>query len=771
MNVELDLELNEAFDKPLEFEQTQAGLPVYVFAEYTFKMNGVVHAVRFINGKVYGKKTSIVVFGKKIGKTVVKKFEGITNIRSYFATILAIFDEARENPTDKLKLKMDGFNLYIPDEMWEKGGKVFERLFKLKFRKQYAYSASYHDTIDEGISGFYFWKRGRTFTSVFDGVKNADDSVETVVDDSQDEIVTFTPVKAISKKIKAYKKTPAEVVEVPIGDTPIHITTIAQTKKANTKEPAAADIFADIPAEAPTEYDDSHITGEAAQNLMRQYKGKFDFDMDEGTKEEQAIIALKNKFCDALSDLVSWGHFVPPSTELVPDKILTPREVTIINTHTYNCLNIVDARWGLTGKSINEKYSNFATIRLSVSNLSSGIKKWLHGYGIYLSDPPYTDEEKQSMVSSTTTSKLWELFIKDFNAGKITVETYYTNEPKVLAIDEIEVLGVYAYQVFNTNKLVSTDKFDKSKCVCAKVVKLFDETGDVSSKSVAELVKENLPLDGSNDDFYDDLMKTVPDASRPLESVQNPVTFKNKFMYTWYRDSGSDAQIVAHKAMNTFGVSKDLPMFWNFVDSKAMASQDPGRQFIARKAPKRTESVQSTLAEIYRYTQSVINPKNSTKLVKKLHRGVNVKDPKYYTPGVMESWSTSISSARRFSSKVLISKVPLYGVFSTTDALLKEGSPISDSTRSTVRSYLKEKEWMVLGGIFATAPVMYEANSVTIVTEWLLRENEEVDGERVKILTPADPLFWEIYQDKNQIAFGNSLEEYLGNKFGEKNEE
>lgn len=770
MNVELDLELNEAFDKPLEFEQTQAGLPVYVFAEYTFKMNGVVHAVRFINGKVYGKKTSIVVFGKKIGKTVVKKFEGITNIRSYFATILAIFDEARENPTDKLKLKMDGFNLYIPDEMWEKGGKVFERLFKLKFRKQYAYSASYHDTIDEGISGFYFWKRGRTFTSVFDGVKNADDSVETVVDVSQDEIVTFTPVKAITKKIKAYKKPPAEVDAVPIGDTPIHITTIAQTKKANTKEPAA-DIFADIPAEAPTEYDDSHITGEAAQNLIRQYKGKFDFDMDEGTEDEQVIIALKNKFCNILEDLVLWGHFAPPSTELVPDKILTPREEMIVNTHIYNCLKVSDGAWGSSDKYISEKHSNFAAIRLSAYNISSSIKKWLHGYGIYLGDPPYSDEEKQSMVNSTTTSKLWELFMKDFKAGKIDVEPYFSSTSKVLAIDKIEVMGVYAYQVFASRKLVSTDEFNKSKSVCAKVVKLFDETVDIDSKSVAELVKQSLPLDGSHDDFYDDLVKTIPDASRPLESVQNPVTFKNKFMHTWYRDSGSDSQIVAHKAMNTFGVSKDLPMFWNFVDSKTSASQDPGRQFIARKAPKRTESVQSTLAEIYRYTQSVINPKNSTKLVKKLHRGVNVKDPKYYTPGVMESWSTSITSARRFSSKVLISRVPLYGVFSTTDALLKEDSPISDSTRSTVRSYLKEKEWMVLGGIFATAPVTYEANSVTIVTEWLLRENEEVDGERVKILTPADPLFWEIYQDKNQIAFGNSLEEYLGNKFGEKDEE
>ena len=177
--------------------------------------------------------------------------------------------------------------------------------------------------------------------------------------------------------------------------------------------------------------------------------------------------------------------------------------------------------------------------------------------------------------------------------------------------------------------------------------------------------------------------------------------FNNEFWMTWAMSGGTDSHNLAYYFYNDSGKNNIGKTFWN-QDSILTSSNAELTGF--------NPYIQSHFDKMYESCQAFYKKKLKKKYENatfKLYRGCTGDQIDRYTPGTVESWTSLLSTAKKFADTmasgkikyVLVTEVPVTALISTYEHLgsTKDFPPDSD---------LKgKKEFMVLGGALKDAEV------------------------------------------------------------------
>ena len=759
----------ESLDQPLEFKRTEGTLPVYVADEWEFFVNSQKQVVRFIRGNVYGKRTTIVAFGRKVGKSVVKKYDGISNMRQYFATIFAIFDAALADPAPKMKNKTDGFVVLIPEKTWSKFGQRFSRIFKLKFQTTFSYAVNYSQSKEEGQDAFYFWKRGRSFASVFNNIKP---EVEIESSEGEGEIFLdvinskLSPSGKSIKTVKVAKPTPYEPLNAHPTLDAIHQDEIIQYTDVDGADTGALDTE-DFSYLDPKENEDrilSMLVGKSSTELqeMKEMEASTLSKLTSELKKKLDFFFYMNRvYYSALEKQHAVGTFVNPlgffskEEEKIIEELFTNCDLSKIELNAYSNefnfftdtdydLSKIDLDAYDTIQRVIYKEKGFPCIVLDNSD-----------YFYFQEKNKFEEPEIIPEIPLATLYEYSDRFVASVKPRPTDMSNVgYYNQSQLFSlslgknIDEIAII------------------FDKQSEI-AKISSIFDPKK--YSRVVIDFIETKYSKDKIDDFIF--LARTVRKDSSPICVQTNPHDYAQSFIDGWFQTAGSESQAMAHRTLYDFEINSDIPKFWNYVDDPDHNNVSKFIHFSADVAEKRKDFIQKSLRPIYDFTQKYIQDYSESPEYMTLYRGVNVSTDenghiKYYTPGTLECWSSLYSSAANFSSRVLMAKIPLKYIFLVNEMMLEKRDH-HDFMTSILENYKYEKEWIVMGGAFATVPLYNfdedenDAKQVSIVTEWILNEEDSKKDDAIKIITPADKDFKKYF---DQAAKGNSLEELLGTK-------
>lgn len=144
----------------------------YIYDEWEFDEGSKTFTVRFsrVKSSSYGPKVTRVEFGQRRGRTIRKTLIGVQDVRKYLATVVAVLDQALDNPTRKMKTKSHGIIFIVDDKLFDQRGAVLTRILKRRFRNKLKLHDKYFDYHDmDGENAIYAWKKERSFKSVFTG--------------------------------------------------------------------------------------------------------------------------------------------------------------------------------------------------------------------------------------------------------------------------------------------------------------------------------------------------------------------------------------------------------------------------------------------------------------------------------------------------------------------------------------------------------------------------------------------------------------------------
>lgn len=163
--------LSESLDKPYEFTINDK-TPAYVFGQYEFDHGGHTLAVRFQNGTAYGKRVSIIRFGRKTSKSVSKKLPVMSNMRPVLATVVSIIKYHIENVDHPVgKSKLMGFALEVDADDYQQLIEPIQIIIRRLFKKWKIFGQiSIAMTDPESYKTVYMTGRGKKFNQVFSKV-------------------------------------------------------------------------------------------------------------------------------------------------------------------------------------------------------------------------------------------------------------------------------------------------------------------------------------------------------------------------------------------------------------------------------------------------------------------------------------------------------------------------------------------------------------------------------------------------------------------------
>lgn len=164
--------LSESLDKPYEFTINDK-TPAYVFGQYEFEHGGHTLAVRFQNGTAYGKRVSIIRFGRKTAKSVSKKLPVMGNMRPVLATVVSIIKYHIENVDHPVgKSKLMGFALEVDADDYQQLIEPIQIIVRRLFKKWKIFGQiSTAMTDPESYKTVYMTRRGKKFRQVFSKVE------------------------------------------------------------------------------------------------------------------------------------------------------------------------------------------------------------------------------------------------------------------------------------------------------------------------------------------------------------------------------------------------------------------------------------------------------------------------------------------------------------------------------------------------------------------------------------------------------------------------
>lgn len=88
--------LFESLDDSYDIERVESKYP-FIYDQWDFKVNGVVHLVRFMKAdpKTVGPRATTITFGIRKGLQIRRKIDSVGNIKKYLATVLKAISRYR----------------------------------------------------------------------------------------------------------------------------------------------------------------------------------------------------------------------------------------------------------------------------------------------------------------------------------------------------------------------------------------------------------------------------------------------------------------------------------------------------------------------------------------------------------------------------------------------------------------------------------------------------------------------------------------------------
>lgn len=740
----------ESLDDSYDIERSESKYP-FIYDQWDFKVNGVTHIVRFMKAdpKKVGQRATIITFGIRKGLQIRRKIDGVGNIRKYLATVLKAIESSIEDPTTKMKNKMDGLILVIPTEIFEKVGTRFVRIAKMRLLKdKFRVNDKIHDA-DVGVDDsrvMLITKSGKSISTAFPHL-NIDDEVEadpviSVVDD----IVSSKPIVRDEK--------PKEIEPRPIVEPPKYVEN--QPVVGSTAPIAAASRQNRITGKADMSGDDLRVkyTEEELKHgaLMIRIYGSFFADRGYGANKEHSLNedSITNDQKELMMAAIAYVddhkvEFLPDIQYIAAFNLSQIKTDYIYDTYEKYSYGEVEKVFDLNGLDYDVEMIKSRPYKKDVDfsvivDIAKNTREILGRHGLYKENMKSKyGSALRPLGQGLITSALSERLGVD---GVTMVKNILTSNPEVYDIDP--------YKFDESSKKTKMVKTTKYK---------YDSSAADALESFANDVIYNPEKYFSSAEDYIKFNNALPVyAQSPLISP-DPEMFRVSFFQGWLMSGGSRAQAVATVAANKIGANANLPSYFSDYADKYLSQIDKDAIELNRGV------IEDNFQSIYNATQQYFKEKLKKKYSGykfKLFRGIGSDNVETYIPGALESWTTALGTAKTFAKMmshngpgtVMYAEVPVEDIWASWDATSDVWVGEED---------LKgKKEYVVLGGTFASTPLnVFNTTSketgkmLKTFKEWTsLNESEKT----VKIVTPNDENFDKIVNDPS-TAKGNDEKE------------
>ena len=239
-------------------------------------------------------------------------------------------------------------------------------------------------------------------------------------------------------------------------------------------------------------------------------------------------------------------------------------------------------------------------------------------------------------------------------------------------------------------------------------------------------------------------VQSLPQHDQTGFLSSDPEKFRNDFWMSWAGRGGTVAHSIAYQFLSDHGQNNIGKEFWN---QDALVSDEHGFYLSANTY------IKSHFDWMYEDCQKFYKEKLKKKYAGKtfkLYRGVGGSDLKRYTPGTIESWTSTISTAKTFAKVmssgdkqfVLIAEVPVEGIIGSWEQLAGPG----DFPREV--DLKGKKEFMVLGGVLKDCEikafeVQYDISAAKEIAtfESYITESEESEDEELTLYGTLEVVF------------------------------
>lgn len=742
----------------------------YIYDEWEFDEGSKTFTVRFsrVKPSVYGPKVTRVEFGQRRGRTIRKTLVGVQDVRKYLATVVAILDQALEDPTKKMKTKSQGIIFIVDNKLFDQRGVVLTRILKRRFRNKLKFHDSHFDYDDmDDVNAIYAWKKERSFKSVFTG-----DTFDTVEEPAEQEIKTY-----IQKSIKdmlstdqsTQEKQPLEKEEEPVVQSQLEPkqelpkTNVEKVREARKKYiPITEKVFdkslylevlvatkffkPQIPNYRSGPFDKkgknsmgqnetSEFTLEMMTNVMRGKDQEFSNNTLGLLSLYEYLLALN---LSGIKTNDTWDYY-PTSSYDKPgyDSFFTSRVKDIVNIKEIQN-NIPETP---------RKNVTFAEIMGIIENAES----ILRSNGI----SGNVDRSKNNNLRPMKLTNTIGSVIHDAGLSKAERRDFYKTLIASIPEHQIEHFDPYKYEESSKGKKkVKERKYSTDDPILSELITF-------SPFDAAE-------ISDSLEDFKE-LLSLMPSFSQSFFS-DDPEFFEVSWVSAWTLTGGSSAQYVATKTANDLEINEQLNDFWH-----PQLQMTQGIYDEALQDPELREKIKGNFKAIYEKNQEFFRQKfkkkYETKTIK-LYRGVGLGVVDTYIPGALESWTTAIGTAKRFAEMmsrqnedytILTAEVPIQHIFGSFESFT-ETWPGEEDLKG-------KKEYVVMGGTFATTPLyVYDVGrkeptkELKSFREWALYEgSENMKKKQVTITTPSMPGFAKVLKS-GKAALGNDSKEHEARK-------
>lgn len=734
----------------------------YIYDEWEFDEGSKTFTVRFsrVKSSSYGPKVTRVEFGQRRGRIIRKTLIGVQDVRKYLATVVAVLDQALDNPTRKMKTKSHGIIFIVDDKLFDQRGAVLTRILKRRFRNKLKLHDKYFDYHDmDGVNAIYAWKKERSFKSVFTG-----DIFDSIEEPAEQGIKT-----SIQKSIKDMLSTDREETSLEKEEEPV-VQAQLEPKKELPKTNA------EKVREARKQYTpisertfDKNLYLEAliATSFFKAQIANFRIRTHRDKKGENSMgeNEIPKFSLESVINIVAGGKNETSTDFLSENEYLLALNLSGIRTghiwdyyprHSYRkpgydsffvslFKNVADI--GQVQKNIPETPRKNVTFD-EVMDVIINAKDILKSNGVAEVENRSKSVYLKPMTPRTSVSSI----MHDSGFSNEEKRTFYKTLIASVPEHQIEHYDPYEYEESSKGKkLVKERKYSDDDPILNQLISF----NPVEAAEISDSLED-----------FKDLLSLMPSFTQSFFS-DDPEFFEVSWVSGWTLTGGSSAQYVATKTANNLEINEQLNDFWH--PQLGMLQGSVYNE--ALEDPEIKEKIKNNFKTIYEKNQEFFRQKfkkkYETKTIK-LYRGVGLSVVDTYIPGALESWTTAIGTAKLFAEMmsnknedytILMAEVPIQHIFGSFESFT-ETWPGEEDLKG-------KKEYVVMGGTFATTPLyVYDVvrkeptKELKSFTEWTLYEGSRImKKKQVKIYTPSMSGFEKVLKS-GKAALGNDPNEH-----------
>ena len=769
----------ESLDEVYPTQRIETKRPT-ILDEWQFDIGSADHILRFERDSDLGKRTIRVLFGVKRGRNVSRNVEPVGNVKKYIATVFSCLEQAMNNPTKRMEKRRDGICLVIPDEYFDRMGPRIVRILTRLFRKTYNIHNAYFKHNEEGFMGIYMWKKGRQFTQVF----SFEDALKAEKDYDQQEFGASKTITSTGdmEKVKS--------IDLDIGkDREISTEIEYQEDEEEDEEVEVEPLLQQRVEDHNTILDRVKLLG--GKPIQEKYS-KEDFEEQIGRSFFEVLIA-KNLFRDQIKR--SPGD---PRPSYMKNKTTSLTDDIKISSDDYEKAYY----YKMNRDAINEFFhENIYLVALNISGIKTG-----HTYdyfdsdykrGSFSSGGPYTRlnhepdfniipympdtfkesnfeeiikicEEAEDIIRLTLPEGIFEKLVEISTKPKKSLINHLTTDGPDINEKKQMVLNLLA-SIDNLNIEPKYEEETNQKGNQTKISKSYDRILDSHIDHIIIDTRNSI----ENVDEYILFDQALPPALRDPMISDDRKYFEVYWADKWAMTGGTIAAKVAHESLSDYSYNNKLDSYYDAFFSKVPEEirQKKQNEPDIKAIIERKDTIQNNFDAIYNKTQEFYKNKLKKKYDNyyvSLYRGLALQDNQIeaYVPSAVESWSTQLSTAKRFAKMmsdnpnqqvILHSEVPIQSVLATWETL--EGFPFEEELQG-------KKEYMIFGGTFATTPIYIfdpdtKEKELMSLREWIekMNESKKDEGKSIKIITPKTKEFKKLDQE-GKLLYGNDPREF-----------